>query len=115
LKSATSLLSLVFVTQINATLPVHEAQHDRAAISVDNPWVRSAPPNAPILGAFMEISNHSDSDIKLLSANTKGYKRLDKLNTKFNVIFFITLSLFILVKFYYIIVINIFFVNALCN
>ncbi|CAC9462490.1 copper chaperone PCu(A)C [bacterium endosymbiont of Bathymodiolus sp. 5 South] len=72
-----SLLSLVFVTQINATLPVHEAQHDRAAISVDNPWVRSAPPNAPILGAFMEISNHSDSDIKLLSANTKGYKRLE--------------------------------------
>jgi copper(I)-binding protein len=25
----------------------------------------------------MEISNHSDSDIKLLSANTKGYKRLE--------------------------------------
>jgi copper(I)-binding protein len=38
---------------------------------------RPALPNAPILGAFMEISNHSDSDIKLLSANTKGYKRLE--------------------------------------
>jgi hypothetical protein len=33
--------------------------------------------HSPILGAFMEISNHSDSDIKLLSANTKGYKRLE--------------------------------------
>jgi copper(I)-binding protein len=31
-----------------------------------------APPNAPILGAFMEISNHSDGNIKLLSANTSN-------------------------------------------
>jgi copper(I)-binding protein len=38
----------------------HEGQHDMETISVDNPWARSAPPNAPILGAFMEISNHSD-------------------------------------------------------
>jgi copper(I)-binding protein len=62
---------------LNATLPVHEAQHDRATISVDNPWAPSPPPNAPLLIAVMEISNHSDSDIKLLSANTKGYKRLE--------------------------------------
>ena len=46
-------------------------------ITIDDPWVRSAPPNAPILGAFMEVSNHSDGDIKLLSANTNGYKRLE--------------------------------------
>ncbi len=46
-------------------------------ITIDDPWVRSAPPNAPILGAFMEISNHSDDGIKLLSANTNGYKRLE--------------------------------------
>jgi copper(I)-binding protein len=37
----------------------------------------------PILGAFMEISNHSDGNIKLLSANTKGYKRLELHKTVF--------------------------------
>jgi copper(I)-binding protein len=31
----------------------------------------------------MEISNHSDGNIKLLSANTKGYKRLELHKTVF--------------------------------
>ncbi|SSC08780.1 copper chaperone PCu(A)C [bacterium endosymbiont of Bathymodiolus sp. 5 South] len=78
-----SLLSLVFATQINAVTHDHEGQYDMETISVDNPWVRSAPPNAPILGAFMEISNHSDGNIKLLSANTKDYKRLELHKTVF--------------------------------
>lgn len=83
LNLALSLLSLVFVTQVSATTHNHGMQHDMETISIHNPWVRSAPPNAPALGAFMEISNHSDNDIKLLSANAHDYKRLELHKTVF--------------------------------
>jgi len=37
---------------------------------VKNPWVRAAPPVAPVLGAFMILENHSDSDISVVEVRT---------------------------------------------
>ncbi|BBB23539.1 conserved hypothetical protein [Isorropodon fossajaponicum endosymbiont JTNG4] len=71
ISSLTLVLSLLVITQAGAT------SHDAADITIHNPWIRSAPPNAPTLGAFMEIHNNSNHNIKLLSANTSGYKRLE--------------------------------------
>ncbi|CAC9994262.1 Copper metallochaperone, bacterial analog of Cox17 protein [uncultured Gammaproteobacteria bacterium] len=73
-KIKTMLLMFIALISFNATFALN---NQLGNITIDDPWVRSAPPNAPILGAFMEISNHSDGDIKLLSANTNGYKRLE--------------------------------------
>ncbi|CAB5501878.1 hypothetical protein THERMOT_1516 [Bathymodiolus thermophilus thioautotrophic gill symbiont] len=72
-----TLLSLLFAIQVNAMTHNNGEQHNMDTISIHNPWVRSAPPNAPALGAFVEIYNHSDKDIKLLSASASGYKRLE--------------------------------------
>ncbi len=41
-----------------------------AGINVDDPWVRAAPPNAPALGVFMKLENHSAKDIALSSVST---------------------------------------------
>ena len=65
---------LIALISFNTTFAVN---NQFSNITIDDPWVRSAPPNAPALGAFMEISNHSDDDIKLLSANAHGYKYLE--------------------------------------
>lgn len=38
------------------------------SVSVQEPYVRMAPPNAPATGAFMVIKNNGDQDLKLLKA-----------------------------------------------
>jgi len=39
-------------------------------LMVSHPWVRSAPPNAPALAAFMLLENHSVSDISVVDVRT---------------------------------------------
>ena len=39
-------------------------------LKVINPWVRSAPPNAPALGVFMTLENHSSTDQSVVAART---------------------------------------------
>lgn len=49
-------------------------------VSVENPYVRLAPPNAPTTGAFMVIRNNGDKDIKLLKAENPA-SRVTELHT----------------------------------
>ncbi len=37
---------------------------------VSDPWIRSAPPNAPALGAFMVLENHSDAEVSVVDVHT---------------------------------------------
>lgn len=37
---------------------------------VTDPWIRSAPPNAPALGAFMMLENNSGADVSLVDARS---------------------------------------------
>jgi hypothetical protein len=46
-------------------------------ISVTESWIRTAPPNAPMLGGFMDINNSSDKEIKLTKVNAKEFKRVE--------------------------------------
>ena len=39
-------------------------------IEISDAWVRAAPPNAPALGAFMEIKNATDVDRSIVAART---------------------------------------------
>ena len=52
-------------------------------VSVDNPYVRLAPPSAPTTGAFMVIHNNGDKDIKVLKADNP-VSRLTELHTHLN-------------------------------
>ena len=38
-------------------------------VSVQDPYVRLAPPNAPATGAFMVIRNNGDTDVKVVKAD----------------------------------------------
>lgn len=69
---------VVSVSSVSAMNQKHSMMHHKQSqIEVKNPWVRSAPPNAPMLGAFMKIHNNTNNDLKLLSATTVGYKRTE--------------------------------------
>ncbi len=39
-------------------------------LEVTDAWVRAAPPNAPALGVFMNLKNHSASELKIVGART---------------------------------------------
>ena len=73
------LLSLVVsISSVSAMNHEHSMMHHKPSqIEVKNPWVRTAPPNAPILGAFMQIHNNTNNDFKLLSATAVGYKKTE--------------------------------------
>jgi periplasmic copper chaperone A len=52
-------------------------------ISVQNPYVRLAPPNAPATGAFMVIKNAGDKDVKVVKADNPASK-VTELHTHIN-------------------------------
>lgn len=52
-------------------------------VSVQDPYVRLAPPNAPATGAFMVIKNNGDKDIKVLKADNPASK-VTELHTHLN-------------------------------
>jgi copper(I)-binding protein len=53
------------------------------AVSVDQPYVRLAPPNAPATGAFMVIRNGSDKDVRVVRADNP-VSRVTELHTHLN-------------------------------
>ncbi len=64
----------LFIAFIFLQLPLLASAN---VITVSDAWIRSAPPNAPVLGAFMQLRNNSNSDVKLISANAQGYGRVE--------------------------------------
>lgn len=52
-------------------------------ISVQDPYVRLAPPNAPATGAFMVIKNNGDKDVKVMKADNPVSK-VTELHTHLN-------------------------------
>ena len=46
-------------------------------VMVHDAWVRSAPPNAKALGAFMEIMNVSDKPVALIAASSSRFGKVE--------------------------------------
>ncbi|MCK6412643.1 MAG: copper chaperone PCu(A)C [Azonexus sp.] len=67
MKKVSLLLSALFVS--GAALAGAADQ-----VTVQEPYVRLAPPNAPATGAFMVIKNNGDKDVKVLKASNPASK-----------------------------------------
>ncbi len=78
-KTKKLILTFTMLTILNVSTAMenHHTNHTATEIVINDPWVRSAPPNAPALGLFMQINNNTNHDIKLLSVNVSGYKRIE--------------------------------------
>ncbi len=71
-KIKTIILALAVFASFTSSFAMSSSQS--TGIVIQDPWVRSAPSNAPTLGAFMEIHNNSNQNVKLISAHAEGYK-----------------------------------------
>ncbi len=73
------MLAFITLTILNVSTAMehHHTNCITTEIVINDPWVRLSPPNAPALGFFMKINNNTDHDIKLLSVNASGYKRIE--------------------------------------
>jgi copper(I)-binding protein len=75
------ILAVLTLSIMNASLAFgarnHIGYHQSEAIVVQNPWIRSAPTNAPALAAFMYIYNDTNEDINLISADSDWYPNIE--------------------------------------
>lgn len=71
-KIKTIILALAAFAGFTSSFAMSSPQS--TSIVIQDPWVRSAPSNAPALGAFMKIHNNSNQNVKLISAYAEGYK-----------------------------------------
>ncbi len=64
-------MKLNIVRALGAVLLVSAVFSAKAAeVTVVDPWVRAGPPNAPALGVFMKLENHTGSDISLVDVRS---------------------------------------------
>ena len=52
------------------------------SIMVHNAWVRSAPPNAKVLAAYMTIMNHSEKPIALTAISSRQFGKIEMHKTE---------------------------------
>jgi len=58
------------------------AQAQTDSISVQDPWVREAPPMANVLAAFMLIENDATMNRKIVAARSPAFKRVEMHKTE---------------------------------
>jgi len=46
-------------------------------IMIDDPWVRAAPPNSQMLAAYMNLMNHGEQDLDLLSISSVDFEKVE--------------------------------------
>ena len=51
--------------------------HEGGKIIVHNPWIREAPPNSPVLAAYMTIENHADKTKVLKSVSSSSFAKVE--------------------------------------
>ncbi|EQM41171.1 hypothetical protein D051_2489 [Vibrio parahaemolyticus VPCR-2010] len=44
--------------------------YETGKIHIDHPWSREAPPNAPVIGGFFQLTNHGDTEDALIAAES---------------------------------------------
>ena len=59
--------TLFFVHSVNAA----------SAIKIDNAWSPEAPPVVKVMAGYMKINNLSDNDIKIISAKSTLFKKVE--------------------------------------
>ena len=47
--------------------------YESGQIHIEHPWSREAPPNAPVIGGFFQLSNLGDADDALIAAAMVGW------------------------------------------
>lgn len=68
LKQVYTLAISLAMVAINPISHAHE--YEAGKIHIDHPWSREAPPNAPVIGGFLQLNNHGDKEDALIAAES---------------------------------------------
>ncbi|WMN90133.1 copper chaperone PCu(A)C [Vibrio parahaemolyticus] len=52
-------------------------EYEAGQIHIDHPWSREAPPNAPVIGGFLQLNNHSEKEDALIAAESPIAARIE--------------------------------------
>ncbi len=52
-------------------------EYEAGKIQIDHPWSREAPPNAPVIGGFLQLNNHGDKEDALIAAESPISKHIE--------------------------------------
>ena len=63
----------IFAMLLFASHHVIAEQTDEAFPAVDNAWLRAAPPGSPMLAAYVELTNTSQQEMKLIGAYSPAF------------------------------------------
>ena len=74
-KIVTSISTLMIIFVFSSVFAVD-------SIIVNNAWVRSAPPNAKVLAAYMEIINNSDEPRVLIAVSSSRFGKVEMHKTE---------------------------------
>ncbi len=69
---------------IATTLLLSFSSYAATEVVVENAWVRTAPPSARVLAAYMDITNHSGQPRYLISASSPQFKSVELHQTSMN-------------------------------
>ena len=70
------LLLIILLPSILVSLAacLHE---ETSTITVENAWIREAPPNANAMAGYMRIINNTEQDISLVAASSSAFKVIE--------------------------------------
>ncbi|MCG9702145.1 copper chaperone PCu(A)C [Vibrio natriegens] len=52
-------------------------EYEASQIHIDHPWSREAPPNAPVIGGFLQLNNHGEKEDALIAAESPIAARIE--------------------------------------
>ncbi|MCF7481063.1 copper chaperone PCu(A)C [Vibrio sp. J1-1] len=52
-------------------------EYEAGQIHIDHPWSREAPPNAPVIGGFLQLNNHGETEDALIAAESPIAGRIE--------------------------------------
>ncbi|MGP8307882.1 copper chaperone PCu(A)C [Vibrio sp. YIC-376] len=52
-------------------------EYEAGNIQIAHPWSREAPPNAPVIGGFLQLNNHGDKEDALIAAESPVAGRIE--------------------------------------
>ncbi|ANQ24308.1 copper resistance protein CopZ [Vibrio natriegens] len=69
-------LAITFAALIMSPVSLaHE--YEAGQIHIDHPWSREAPPNAPVIGGFLQLNNHGEKEDALIAAESPIAARIE--------------------------------------
>ena len=76
MKTTTPLFAL-FVLLAGLVAGTSVFAHTSGNVEINDPWVREAPPNAQVLGAYMTIANHSAKAVSLMEVHSSAFDHVE--------------------------------------